>query len=160
MKRFMTGLILLLAGCGMSGSSKTTYLFLVQSQGAQLIKTDSGMQLLLTEVKPHVVVMADRPVRKAFLEDVNTFVNDWNKGGTDSFKTNPPNAAFLSADNATGQPTQLVIMEMSDPVLKGTTLSFTIKIIPDSSAPPILPEGQMMKEVTLFLDSGVPGWGG
>ncbi|OGN61319.1 MAG: hypothetical protein A3F09_03165 [Chlamydiae bacterium RIFCSPHIGHO2_12_FULL_49_11] len=118
------------------------------------------MQLLLTEVKPHVVVMADRPVRKAFLEDVNTFVNDWNKGGTDSFKTNPPNAAFLSADNATGQPTQLVIMEMSDPVLKGTTLSFTIKIIPDSSAPPILPEGQMMKEVTLFLDSGVPGWGG
>lgn len=158
MQKFFPVVLLLLAACGMTKKSTAapatqnpSYLALVQADQAQIVEISGEYKLIMTQVRPHVVIMADRPVRKAAMVDVAQFVNDWTQGNN-SFQASPPNAAFLSADSVSGQQMTPVIIEMSNPVLQDDNLTFTIKPVSTTGAATQLPTGQM-KEATVFFDN-------
>lgn len=113
-----------LAGCGSSDTAispasaqiaqpGTSRLFVLDAAGG----TAAGNVLTLTGVAPDVLWFDDRPSRQAGRQSTGSFVNDWAANG---FVSVPPNGALDTG--GTSFP-----LELSQPVLEGSTLRFLIR---------------------------------
>ena len=102
-----------------------------------------GKTITLTNVDPSVVMFTDRPARMAEAIPTATFVASWDKVGAKSFQSDPPNAALTSIVEGK---LQSATVELSDPRLDGTTLTFKVRVI-EGAVPA---EG---KTASLFIDS-------
>jgi hypothetical protein len=107
-----------------------------------------GKVLTLSGADPAVVMFADRPHRVADSAPVAAFVDDWMKGGDDSFRANPPNAGITTLVDGKFQ---LVTVVLSEPRLEGSTLSFNAKVLEGV----IPPSGG---QTSVFIDGGCSPW--
>jgi hypothetical protein len=99
------------------------FLFVQTSQG---MTYDAGSKTLaLTGVSPVTLFFTDRPERVAGNMTTARFVPFWSQG-KDSFSKDPPNADVSILEN--GKLNQVVV-ELTKPVLKGNTLSYTVNVI-------------------------------
>jgi hypothetical protein len=99
------------------------FLFVQTSQG---MTWDARTKTLsLTGVSPVTLFFTDRPERVAGNMTTAKFVPFWSTG-KDSFSKDPPNADLSILEN--GKLNQVVV-ELKNPVLKGTTLSYTANVI-------------------------------
>jgi hypothetical protein len=119
--------------------SAPTYLFVQTSQSG----TFEGDRLTLDDVAAQTVFFADRPERVAGHLPVRQFVDQWTQGAN-SFRSNPPNAslAFLAAGVELA-----VVLELHEPVLEGTRLSFRVRVL-EGTLPAHFPAS------SLFIDAG------
>jgi hypothetical protein len=99
------------------------YLF-VQNAKSMTFDKSTGT-LTLKEISPMTVYFSDRPDRITGNMPTTSFMPLW-KDGKDSFDKDPPNAT-LSIFTA-GKVSDTVV-ELRDPVLKGETLSYKVKIL-------------------------------
>jgi hypothetical protein len=115
------------------------FLFVQSAKGMTFDKATN--KLTLIGVSPVTVFFSDRPDRIAGNMKTSAFIPFWSQG-SDSFKTNPPNADIsLLEDNGMKQ----IVAELQDPVLAGEDLSYTIKIL----------QGEMPargSDVAVFID--------
>ncbi|MEP9378572.1 hypothetical protein ABLE91_17785 [Aquabacter sp. CN5-332] len=110
--------------------------------------TVDGSKLVLKGVAPQTVMFADRPERMTGDTTTASFVKLWTDG-KDSFQKDPPNATLsVTVDGKS----QVSVVELSDPVLSGDTLTYNIKVL--SNEKPV--SGQA---ASLFIDwwYGGPG---
>jgi len=120
----------LLAGPAMADPAETAkaagedakWLFI---QTAPEVQFD-GTTLTLKNINPSMVMFTDRPARMAEAIPTATFLAGWDKGGAKSFKSDPPNAALTSI---VGGKLQTATVELSEPRLDGTTLTFKARVI-------------------------------
>lgn len=112
--------------------------------------TVDGNKLVLKGVSPQTVMFSDRPERMTGDTATPKFVSFWNQG-KDNFQKDPPNATLsVTKDGAS----KVAVVELTDPVLSGDTLTYTIKVL--SPEAPV--SGQA---ASLFIDWWVgPGYGG
>ena len=101
-----------------------------------------GKTITLKNVSPSVVMFTDRPARMAEAIPTASFVASWDKGGAKSFKSDPPNAALTSIVDGK---LQSATVELNDPVLDGTSLTFKVRVI-EGAVP------AAGKTVSLFID--------
>lgn len=87
-------------------------------------------KLTLTGVAPNTIVFADRPVRAAGHVMTSQFLMQWDEG-KDSFAADPPNATVSVLDAAPGVVSDAVV-ELTKPVLDGTTLTFEVTVLEGS----------------------------
>ena len=87
------------------------------------------------------IFFSDRPYRLTGQVRTTEFVTHWDKG-SDNFAENPPNAT-LSTFGDKG--VNSVVVELTDPRLKGNTLSYQVKVLKGS-----LPSA--FRESSLFID--------
>lgn len=81
--------------------------------------------ITLKGIAPQVVMFADRPERMTGDASTEAFIKIWSTG-KDSFQKDPPNATLsVTVD---GKPS-LSVVELTDPVLKGDTLTFSYKLL-------------------------------
>ena len=99
-----------------------------------------GKRLTLSGVGP-TIFFSDRPYRLTGQVRTTEFVTHWDKG-SDNFAENPPNAT-LSTFGDKG--VNSVVVELTDPRLKGNTLSYQVKVLKGS-----LPSA--FRESSLFID--------
>jgi hypothetical protein len=104
-----------------------------------------GQRLTLNGVGS-TLLFSDRPARLDGHMDTANFLESWNEG-PDSFATDPPNAvlSILAADGATN-----VFVELTDPKLDGTTLSYRATAR-DGTIPPTF------GAASLFIDHATAG---
>ena len=102
--------------------------------------TYDGKRLTLVGVGP-TIFFSDRPYRLTGQVQTREFVSHWDKG-SDNFAENPPNAT-LSTFGAKG--VNSAVVELTDPSLKGNTLSYQVKVLKGS-----LPAA--FRESSLFID--------
>ena len=112
-------------------------------QTAQQVQFD-GKTLTLSGVSPSVVMFTDRPARMAEAIPTGTFLKGWDKGGENSFKSDPPNAGLTSLVDGK---LQTATLELSQPHLDGTTLTFQARVL-EGTPPP------MVGASSLFIDAG------
>jgi hypothetical protein len=115
---------------------------------AMFVQTAAGVEhagdrIVLRDVAPATLFFSDRPQRVVGHLATAQFVDLWG-AGEDSFTQDPPNAvlAFVGQDEATPQD---VVLEISDPSLRGEELSYTATVLEGTL--PAWAEG-----CTLFID--------
>ncbi len=111
--------------------------------------TIDGSKLVLKGVAPQTIMFADRPERMTGDTTTAGFVKMWNEG-KDSFQKDPPNAT-LAVTTPDGKSSTSVI-EISDPVVSGDTLTYTIKVLSEEKP-------ASGTSATLFIDWWVAGPG-
>jgi hypothetical protein len=82
-------------------------------------------KLTLTDVSPITLFFSDRPNRITGNMRTESFVPFWSTG-TDSFLSDPPNADVTILE---GNVLRQVVVVLQDPVVEGTTLSYTVRIL-------------------------------
>lgn len=105
------------------GDQKTEWLFV---QTAQSVSLEDGV-LTLEGIAPTTLFFSDRPERIAAHGLTSEFVTFWGEGGgSDNFKTDPPNAALaiVSEDGADD-----IVLTLANPELEGATLRYDVTII-------------------------------
>lgn len=107
-----------------------------------------GKVLTLSGVDSTVLMFTDRPHRVADSAPLAAFVDAWTKGGDDSFRADPPNAGLTTLVDGKFQ---VVTVELSEPRLEGSTLSFNAKAL-EGAVPPS--GGQ----TSIFIDGGCSPW--
>ena len=115
------------------------FLFVQSAKGMTFNKAKNA--LTLTGVSPVTIYFTDRPERIAGNMTTRRFVPFWSEG-KDSFKSNPPNADISIVE---GSELKQIIVELQDPVLKGDSLTYTVKVL----------QGTMPAkgaDVSLFID--------
>jgi hypothetical protein len=109
-----------------------------------------GSTLTLKGVGPQTLMFTDRPERMTGDAPTAKFVEYWTSGKSD-FEKDPPNATLSVTVN--GEP-QLSVLELTNPQLRGDTLTYTVKLLGDAPPPSA---GQAP---SLFIDWWYgPGWG-
>lgn len=109
-------------------------------QSAASVKYD-GKTLTLENVAPQTIMFTDRPQRMAGGISTERFVADWS-AGKDSFEKDPPNASLsVTVDGKE----QISIVELTNPKLDGTSLSYDIAVL-DGAVP------ESGTATTLFID--------
>jgi hypothetical protein len=103
--------------------------------------TYDGKTLTLENVTPQTIMFTDRPQRLAGDISTKRLVDDWS-AGKDSFEKDPPNA---SLSVLVGEEEQLSVVELTNPRLEGTSLSYDVKVL-DGTVP------ASGKSTTLFID--------
>ena len=119
-------------------SKNTGYLFVISGTSGSL----DGDTLTLNGV-PNVIYFSDRPARKAGHLSLEKFVDSWNKG-SDSFKTDPPNAT-LSVLNKEGA--QDVVVELMSVEQKNGSVVFKVAVLEPRTL------AGSFKTATVFVDS-------
>ena len=104
-------------------SKSADYLF-VQTSKAMTYDAKSAT-LTLNGVSPVTLFFTDRPERRAGTMTTAEFIPFW-ADGADSFKKDPPNADLSIIEKGTLQQS---VVELTNPVLKGDTLTYTVKVI-------------------------------
>lgn len=99
-------------------------------QSADAITFD-GKTLTLQNVAPRTIMFTDRPNRMAGNISTGRLVDDW-AAGTNSFQADPPNA---SLSTRVGDEEQVSVVELSNPRLRGTSLSYDVQVL-DGMVPP------------------------
>lgn len=121
------------------GVKQADFLFVQTAKG---MTYDKAVGLLtLKGVSPVTVFFTDRPERIAGNMQTAAFVPFWSKG-KDSFLSDPPNADISMVE---GNSLHQVVAVLQSPVLKGDTLSYTIRVL----------EGKVpakAAEVSVFID--------
>ena len=124
-------------GCAVDEDTKPQYLFAIPA----LSGTADADSLTLNNVS-HVIYFSDRPDRIAGHMSLEDFVKNWNDG-PDSFTADPPNATLSVLDESG---TTETVVELLDPKVDGTSITFAVKII----------EGKLLESfgpATLFIDA-------
>jgi hypothetical protein len=121
------------------GVRQADFLFVQTAKGMTYDKA-TGL-LTLKGVSPVTVFFSDRPERIAGNMKTASFVPFWSKG-KDSFLSDPPNADLSMIE---GSELRQVVAVLQSPVLKGDTLSYTIRVL-DGKVP------AKGAEVSLFID--------
>jgi hypothetical protein len=98
-------------------------------------------RITLVGINPSTLFFSDRPDRVAGQMKTSRFVPFWSEG-TNSFKSDPPNADISIVE---GGKLQQVIVVLNDPVLTNNDLSYTVKILQGE-----LPERG--NDVSVFID--------
>lgn len=146
--RTLTGLLLLTAALTGCHSHDTTSLLFVQvADGGHMLADDDGdgwHKLVLEDVSPSLIYFSDRPDRISGTTSLDAFLEDWH-AGPESFDVDPPNAAMASIGQTT-----IDVVEIRDPVLEGTTLTYQARILMES-------EGFAPTEAVANLDPGALG---
>lgn len=95
-------------------------------QSASSLKYDGGKKrIILVGINPMTLFFTDRPDRVAGQMKTSRFVPFWSEG-TNSFKSNPPNADISIVEG--GQLRQVIVV-LEDPVLSGRNLSYKVKVL-------------------------------
>jgi len=118
-------------------SKNPGYLFVLSATSGSL----KGDTLTLNGV-PSVIYFSDRPARKAGHISLETFVESWSKG-TDSFKTDPPNATLSVLKNDGAQ--NVVVELMSAEAVKNGSVVFKVEVIEGVSP-------QTFNATAIFID--------
>ena len=108
-----------MAGHVIDSKENPEYLFVLSAESGSF----DGETLTLKGV-PNVIYFSDRPNRIAGHMSLEKFVELLGKG-TDSFKADPPNATLSLLDESGNKD---VVIELSNPQLKGDTLTFKVRI--------------------------------
>lgn len=124
--------------------SDATWLFIETADGMQF----DGTVLTLNGVAPAMVMFTDRPHRNAEAVPLQAFVEAWTKGGDKSFRADPPNAGVTTLVDGKFQ---VATVELSEPSLDGTTLTFNAKAL-EGTVPGA--GGQ----TSVFIDGGCSVW--
>src|SRR2546426_206943 len=98
---FAVGLIAPLLAAPALAEPRDTIAALDKDADWLFIETAAAMQfdgkvLTLSGVDPAVLMFTDRPHRVADSAPLARFVEDWTKGGDDSFRRKPPNAGITT----------------------------------------------------------------
>jgi hypothetical protein len=132
------------AGTIAAHGSDATWLFIQTADGM----TFDGTSLKLSGVSPSMVMFADRPHRNAEAVPLQAFVDAWAKGGDEGFRADPPNAGVTTLVDGKFQ---VATVELSDPKLDGSTLTFGAKplegTVPNTGG-----------QTSLFIDGGCSPW--
>jgi hypothetical protein len=99
---------------------------------------------IVMPVTRDVFAFTDRPYRKHAYMTGEQFASMWADSGSDSFKTDPPNAVLTWVDGEDVKEAEVVITGAS---IDGNSITYTRKY----SA--TIPDGTL-KEVSLFVDGG------
>jgi len=123
-------------------SKNPGYLFVISETSGLL----DGDTLTLNGV-PNVIYFSDRPNRIAGHMSVSKFLEWWDKG-SDSFKTDPPNATLsvLKKDGA-----NIVVVELSSVKQKSGSVVFTVVAPGDMAV-------QSYRAASLFIDGHTLGY--
>jgi hypothetical protein len=104
-------------------SKKVEYLY-VQTAHAVTFKGD---KMTLHGVSPTTLFFSDRPDRIAGHGATEEVVVGWARG-EDNFDTDPPNATLSILQGDDGEIDDVVV-ELQDPELKGSQLTYTVKVL-------------------------------
>lgn len=132
-----------------AGADQHEDLALLFVQTSASMQADSE-QLRMIDVGEQTVYFSDRPNRIAGHIHLDRFVSGWSKG-EDSFADNPPNAVLSVYGDSSGE-NDLVVIELSAPVMDGDDLIYSYKIV----------DGAMPEDggaTSLFIDTFGPGGG-
>ena len=104
-------------------AKQADFLFVQTAKGMTFDKSTN--KLTLDSISSTTLFFSDRPERIAGNMKTSAFVPFWSKG-KDSFLSDPPNAdiSILEDDNL-----RQVVVVLQTPVLKGDTLSYTVKVL-------------------------------
>jgi hypothetical protein len=105
-----------------AAGKEASWLFIQTAQSAQF----DGKTLTLKNVSPSVVMFTDRPARATEAIPTATFLTNWDKGGTQSFQSKPPNAGLTSVVDGK---LQTATVELTKPHLDGTTLTYQVRVL-------------------------------
>jgi hypothetical protein len=112
-----------LAQAPADGAKQADFLFVQTAKGMTFDK--ATMKLTLQGVSPITVFFSDRPERIAGNMRTAAFVPFWSKG-KDSFLSDAPNADISILE---GDKLRQIVAVLESPVLKGDTLTYTVKIL-------------------------------
>lgn len=110
-------------------ASSKTFLFVERAATAQM----DGDVLSLLGIDENIEFFADRPYRDSGTISLQTFIDSWGDG-TDSFETDPPNAAlvgFVDGETVT------LIVELGSPRPIDNGVSYTFKLLDGEAVPQI-----------------------
>lgn len=109
-------------------------------QNAKSVSLEKG-KLVMRGVNPSTICFTDRPARLAGHLPTKEFIPLWSEG-KDSFLKDPPNATLSIFS---GNKVSDVVVEISNPVLSGSSLTYNAKVLEGASS---ISGG----ECTLFID--------
>jgi hypothetical protein len=138
LRRTLSVLLLSLAACESSTEPDEPQYLYVQTAPAAAV---AGDRLILQNPAPMTIYFSDRPDRITGRETNAQFVSHW-ATGPNSFAEDPPNGSVVFVANG-GE--QVVIVELFDPLLTATQLSYRIRVLQGT-----LPAS--LSEVSLFID--------
>ncbi|GAB2183913.1 hypothetical protein [Roseibium sp. LAB1] len=130
-------LLALLTVAPVSATERVAYLIVLEAASA---KIENG-RISLEGTGDRVVFFADRPFREVHAETLQDLFDSW-IDVTDSFKSDPPNAAVTGMED--GEPVELVV-ELSRPQLQNKVLSFDIMRLDG-------PDVAGLKDVSVLID--------
>lgn len=95
-------------------------------QNSESVTLNNGM-LRMHGINPVTLFFSDRPERIAAHGLTSEFVSFWSMDKVrDNFKADPPNATLSVVE---GNYMDDIVLTLSDPVLKGSTLSYSVTVI-------------------------------
>jgi hypothetical protein len=118
------------------------WLFVHTAEEAQVTNNTT----IVMPVTRDVFAFTDRPYRKHAYITGEQFVSAWAKAGSNSFKTDPPNAVLTWVEGEDVKEAEVVITGAS---FDGDSITYTRK------HPATVPDGTL-KAVSLFVDGGWP----
>ena len=104
-------------------AKQADFLFVQTAKGMTFDKSTN--KLTLNSISSTTLFFSDRPERIAGNMKTSAFVPFWSKG-KDSFLSDPPNADISILE---GDQLRQVVVVLQTPVLKGDTLSYTVKVL-------------------------------
>ena len=131
------------------GDPSLALLFVQSADGGEL----SGSTLTLSGVSENTAWFSDRPYRETGVTSTADFVSAWG-AGPDPFSLEPPNADFSCE---VGGEVVNYFVELTNPVLLGGDLSYTISFIGGGSSPGVT---QCDHDAHLFIDNAQTTSGG
>ena len=131
------------------GDPSLALLFVQSADGGEL----SGSTLTLSGVSENTAWFSDRPYRETGVTSTADFVSAWG-AGPDSFASEPPNADFSCE---VGGEVVNYFVELTNPVLSGGDLSYTVSFIGGGSSPGVT---QCDHDAHLFIDNAQTTSGG
>lgn len=121
-------------------SKNTSYLFVLSATSGSLKEG----ALTLNGV-PNVIYFSDRPARKVGHVSLTSFVEMWDKG-TDSFKSDPPNAVLSVLKEDGGQN---LVVELKSAEIKKGSIYFSVEVLQGDITAPFGP-------ASIFIDQPQP----
>jgi hypothetical protein len=131
------------------GDPSLALLFVQSADGGEL----SGSTLTLSGVSENTAWFSDRPYRETGVTSTADFVSAWGEG-PDPFSLEPPNADFSCE---VGGEVVNYFVELTNPVLSGDELSYTVSFIGGGSSPGVT---QCDHDAHLFIDNAQTSGGG
>jgi hypothetical protein len=107
---------------------------------------DDTWTLTLTNIDPVVLAFTDRPLRDAQAGTVEKLVDAW----PTMFSDSNPNGVVV-AHNQSGA-TNSAVVEMMDPKLDGSTLTYTVRVLTNEGGPAEAGMSYDFEQVSVFID--------
>jgi hypothetical protein len=114
------------------------WLFVHTAEEAQVINNTT----IVMPVTRDVFAFTDRPYRRHAYMTGEQFASSWPKGGSNSFKTDPPNAVLTWVEGEDVKEAKVVIKDAS---IDGNSITYTLRYT--ASIP-----NRTLKSVSMFVD--------